>query len=225
MHLIDLDTVTAGQGLSVVACSVGLGVGGFVWLLGGLGYRFWIVLLITLGAGVYGLSIGEAFGVQPLVSGLLLAIAGGVLALARVGAFLAGGIVVSVLAERIMPGWNEPFIFFFVGGFLGLSLFRFWFMVLSSLAGALMASYSLLWLLDALGKLDAIDFATRKPTLLNWACGGAAFLGLLIQVGIARRLRPGRRERDEEDDREEESKLPRWLPFGGSSGKKRRRAA
>src|SRR5438067_7269070 len=107
MHFIDLEIVTAGQGLSVVACGVGLGVGGFLWLLGGLGYRFWVVLLITLTAGVYGLSIGEAFGVQPLVSALLLAIAGGVLALAlaRAGAFLAGGIAVCVMAEWTVPGW------------------------------------------------------------------------------------------------------------------------
>ena len=116
MHLVDLEIVTAGQGLSVMASAVGLGVGGVVWLLGGLSYRFWIVLLITLGAGVYGLSVGPAFAVQPLVSALLLAIAGGVmaLALARVGAFVAGGMTLCVLAEWTVPGWNEPFIFFFV---------------------------------------------------------------------------------------------------------------
>src|SRR6476661_7226479 len=99
-------------------------VGLVVWLLGGWSHRFWLVLLITLGAGVYGLSIGEAFGVQPLVAGLLLAVAAGTLALSlvRVAAFLAGGVAACVLAEQLMPRWQEPFIFFFVGAFLGLFL-------------------------------------------------------------------------------------------------------
>jgi hypothetical protein len=225
MHLVDLDILTAGQGLSVPACAVGLGIGGVLWLLGGLSYRFWIVVLITLASGVYGLSVGPAFGVQPLVSGLLLAIAGGVLALAlaRVGAFLAGGITVCVLAESIVPGWNEPFIFFFVGGFLGLLMLRFWFMVMSSLAGSVVTAYSLLWLFDALGKLDAIAFATNKPVLLNWACAGAALVGLLIQVGIARRFWTGKGDGEDEDE-DEAPLLLRWLPFVGG-GKKKRRAA
>ncbi len=229
MHFVAPDILTDGQGFSLVACGIGLGVGAFVWLLGGLSYRFWIVLLTTLGAGVYGLSIGEAFGVQPPVSALLLAIAGGLLALAlsRVGAFLAGGVVLSALAERML-GWNEPFVFFFAGGFLGLLLLRFWFMVLSSLGGTLIMAYSLLWLLESLGKLDASAFAASKPVLLNWACGGVTLLGLLIQIGIVRRFRP--KTRNEKDDEEEEERrgrgptgIIRW--FSSSSSRRGRRAA
>src|SRR5439155_5133122 len=102
MHLIAPDILEAAQGLSVPTCGVGLAAGAFVWLLGGWGRRFWIVLLTTLVAGVYGLSMGEGFGVQPLVSALLLAVAAGMLALAlaRLGAFLSGGVAACILAER-----------------------------------------------------------------------------------------------------------------------------
>jgi len=191
MHLITPDILLESKELSLAASGAGLAVGAAVWLLGGWSHRFWLVLLTTLAAGVYGLSIGEAFGVQPLVAGLLLAVAAGTLALAlvRVAAFVAGGVAACVLAEQLLTGWREPFVFFFVGGFLGLFLLRFWMMVLSSLAGTLVMAYSLLSMLDVMGKLDAVSWAEHRPVLLDWACGGVTLLGLLIQVGVTRRLR------------------------------------
>src|SRR5262249_60834621 len=108
------------------------------------------------------------------------------LSLVRLAAFLTGGVAACVLAERVTPGWNEPFVFFFVGGFLGLFLFRFWMMVLSSLAGALLMTYSLLWLLDTLRRLVAVARSAGRPVLLNWACGGLMLPGLPIQAGFYR---------------------------------------
>src|SRR5262249_5345663 len=135
MQLVAPEILADGKGMSLAASGAGLALGGFVWLLGGWSHRFWLVPLTTLASGAYGLSIGEAFGVQPLVAALLLAVAAGALSLSlvRLAAFLTGGVAACVLAERVTPGWNEPFVFFFVGGFLGLFLFRFWMMVLSSL--------------------------------------------------------------------------------------------
>lgn len=225
MQFVSPDIIVAGKDFSIVACGVGLGVGALVWLLGGWSHRFWLVLLITLGAGVYGMSIGEAFNVQPLVAALMLAVAAGTLALSlvRVAAFLAGGMAACILAEQIMPKWNEPFIFFFVGGFLGLFLLRFWLILLSSLIGTLLMAYSLLWLLDTMGKLDAIEFATKKPVLLNWSCGGVALVGLLFQVAIERRRRRKKRDEEEEEERPSKGGIRRW--FGGNSNKRSRRAA
>src|SRR3954447_18700832 len=116
MQLVAPEILADGKGMSLAASGAGLALGGFVWLLGGWSHRFWLVLLTTLAAGVYGLSIGEAFGVQPLVAALLLAAAAGTLALAlvRVAAFVAGGVAACVLAEQLLTGWREPFVFFFV---------------------------------------------------------------------------------------------------------------
>jgi MFS family permease len=225
MHLIAPDIMAGGRDLSVGACGVGLGVGAVIWMLGGWSQRFWMVMLVTLGAGVYGLSIGDAFSVQPLVAALLMAVAGGLLALSlvRVAAFVAGGVAGCVLAEQLLTRWHEPFIFFFVGAFLGLFLLRFWLMILASLTGTLLMAYSLLWMLDTMGKLDAVDFSTRKPVLLNWACGGVTLLGLLIQVGIERRFRPRKEEEDEE--REDRSRRKFLGLFGGGDSRKRSRRA
>jgi hypothetical protein len=225
MQFVAPDILEAGKGLSVTASGIGLGLGLLVWLLGGWGHRFWLVLVTTLAAGIHGVTIGEAFDVQPLVAGLLLAVAAGALALSlvRVGAFLAGGVTACVLGTRLLPFWQEPFVFFFVGGFLGLFLLRLWLMVLSSLAGTLMMVYSLLWLLDALGKLDALEWSARKPVLLNWACGGVTLLGLLVQIGVVRRFRP--REEDEDRDEDRGGRRPRILGWFSSSSKRGRRAA
>lgn len=201
MHLIAPDILSDGKGLSALTSGAGLAVGLLIWLLGGWSHRFWLVLLTTLGAGVYGLSIGEAFGVQPLVAALLLAVAAGTLALSlvRVAAFVAGGVTLCLVAEHLVSGWNEPFAFFFVGGFLALFLFRFWLMALSSFAGTVVMAYSALWLLDTLGKIDAVSWSVQKPVLLNWACGGVALLGLFIQLTASRRSRRKHKQSHAED--------------------------
>jgi MFS family permease len=229
MQLVAPDILADGKGLSVTVSALGLGLGAMVWLLGGVGHRFWLLLVTTLVAGVWGLSIGEAFGVQPLVAALLLAVAAGALALSlvRPAAFLAGGILGCWLAERLITSWNEPFVFFFAGGFLGLFLLRFWLMALTSLAGTLIMAHALFWLLDTLGKVDAPEWAARKPVLLNWACGGAALVGLLLQLGIDRRLRRRARGDDgdlDEEDRSLRARLIRWLGSMDSSRKGRRAA-
>ena len=49
--------------------------------IGSYGHRFWIVMVLTLAAGVYGLYFGPAYGMQPMVAGFLLAVSTGTLGL------------------------------------------------------------------------------------------------------------------------------------------------
>lgn len=225
MHLVDPDILEAAQGLNLPVCIAGVAIGLFLWLMGGWGQRFWLVLASTAGAGAYGLSVAESYDVQPLVAGLLMAVAGGALALSlvRPAAFAGGGVAACLLMERMAAGWNEPFIVFFVGGFLGLFLLRYWLMALCSLAGTLLMAYSGLWLLDALRQLDAVQWAGQRPVLLDWACGGVAALGFLIQLIVHRR----RRSRNDHEEQEPEERVTGWRlwPFGSSGETKRRRAA
>jgi len=226
-HLVDPNILADAQGLSPAVCVGGAVLGVTLWLFGGRAHRFWLVLLITLTAGIYGVTVAEAYAVQPLVAGLLLAIAAGALALAlmRLLAFVAGGIGACLAAERLMPGWDEPFVFFFVGGFLGLFLVRYWMMALTSLVGTLLAAYSGLWLLDSLDRLDTVAFSSQKPVLLDWACGGIALVGLLLQFGLERRRRRKLRD-DGEDSSEGKGSWPRRLwPWGTAENKRGRRAA
>ena len=82
-------------------CGVGIAVGLLLWLFGWWGHKFWIVLATTVVAGIAGLSSARSAGVQPFVAGLLLAVAAGLmaLALARLMAFIGGGMVVLALTR------------------------------------------------------------------------------------------------------------------------------
>jgi hypothetical protein len=159
-------------------------------LTGWWGHRFWIVLATTFLAGLFGLIKGPVLQVQPLVAGLLLAIAAGLLALAlvRVVAFAAGGVAAWLLVRALAPAtWQEPLVCFLVGGLVGLLLFRVWMMVLAGLWGSLLMIYFGLWLGDRLEKWDAVALTTNHAELFNWGCAGLALGGFLLQFFLERR--------------------------------------
>src|SRR4029077_18341819 len=84
--------------LSLGLLIFGLVIGLLLWLLGGWGHRFCIVLVTTLVAGVGGLYYGPQWGLQPLVAGLLLGVAAGALALALVRVLIFIGVGFLTLA-------------------------------------------------------------------------------------------------------------------------------
>ena len=69
-----------------------------------------------------------------------------------------------------------------------------------------MSHFTSLLLFDTLGKLDAVTWSAQKPTLLNWGCGGVALVGVLVQVGVARRLRRKNRLDGRDEERFESKK-------------------
>jgi len=188
MQLIAPDILIEVRGLSLGVCATGMVLGLCLWLLGWWGHRFWIVLCTTVAAGIAGLAFARSSGTQPFVAGLLLAVSAGMLSLAlsRVFAFAAGGIAAWLVVRSAMPGWDEPLLCFLVGGLLGLFLFKAWWMALTSLAGTLVMGYSVLGMLDGMGKLDALLWADKRALVLNWACAGVALFGWLIQFFLER---------------------------------------
>jgi MFS family permease len=215
MLLIDPDIVQEAQGISVGLSAAGVGIGLLLWLTGWWAHRFWIVLGATVAAGVLGLLKGPGQQTQPLVVGLLLAVAAGALALSlvRVLAFAAGGAAAWMALRGVVPPpWNEPLLCFLAGGLVGLLLFRVWTMVLTSLAGSVLMGYSGLCLADRLGKLDAVAWSGERGPMLTWACGGAALMGVLVQFVLDRRRVQEERRRLEED--RELYKLKRQMPRG-----------
>src|SRR5579871_3905161 len=132
VQFVAVDVISELRGISGQMSVVGIVLGLVLLLSGWFAHRFWIVLLSTVAAGVLGLLSVPAPRVQPLVAGLLLALAAGVLALAlvRVVAFAAGGMACAFLVRAMAPpAWDEPLISFLVGGLLGILLFRLWTMV------------------------------------------------------------------------------------------------
>ncbi len=207
MQFVAPDILAEMRGLSPAVCGVGIGIGVLLWLFGWWGHKFWIVLATTVVAGIAGLTSARSAGVQPFVAGLLLAVAAGLmaLALARLMAFIGGGLVVLALTRAFAPGWEEPLIGFLAGGLVGLLMFRWWTMAASSVTGTLVMVYSGLCLADRLGKIDARDWAENRSLLLNWVCGGAALTGMVAQLLLERwkKARAKKKSQDEKLQRAE----------------------
>ena len=197
MVLVAPDILNEVRQLPWYFLAVALALGLLLWLFGGRGHRFWLVLGLTVAGGVVGLRYGAAYEVQPLVAGLLLAVTAGALALAlsRVLLFVAGGAACVALAHAVAPSFDEPVICFLVGGLLGVLLFKVWVSALSSLAGTLLIAYSILGLLGGFRLFDAVAWAEQQTPLLTWACGAGAVFGLLAQFLLERRRQRRQREK------------------------------
>ncbi len=197
MQLVAPDILQEARGLSLTITVPAFALGLLIWLLGWRGHRFWIVLITTIAAGIWGLSAGPAYGTKPILGGLLLACAAGALALSlvRVVAFGAGGIAAWLLLRMLAPSWEEPLVCFLVGGLIGLLLFRLWTMVLTSATGSLLMVYSGLCLLQTLASVDGVAFAANHEVMLNCLCGGMVFLGLIAQLLVDRRRAQQQRRR------------------------------
>jgi hypothetical protein len=191
MELLDHKILEEVRQLSPTLIGTALVLGLLLWLLGGWGHRFWLVMVITLLGGMLGLSYGADYGMQPLVAGLLLAVSAGALALALVRIFLfaAGGLAGLALVKLLAPAWDEPLACFLAGGLLGIFLYRLWVTTLASLVGTLLTAYSALCLLDRWGKLDSVAWAQANAPLLNWACAALTVVGVLVQFLLERRRR------------------------------------
>lgn len=179
------DACDLSGGLLVLGLILGL----VLWLFGWLTHRFWVVLMTTVLAGVYGLYEASAFRSHPLVASLLLAVTAGVLALAvvRVLAFAAGGLAGLLAFQAMAPSWNQPLVSFLACGLVGLFLFRLWMMALTSFAGTLLIAYSGLSLLNRSGSLDVVTWTDQGEVLLNWTCVLVATLGLVTQFLLDQR--------------------------------------
>jgi hypothetical protein len=202
MQLVAPDILEAAVGLSPALSITAFLIGALLWIVGGLTHRFWVVLGGTLIAGVVGLFVGKRFDMQPLVAGLLLAVSVGALALAlfRVALFVAVGSAVVWLASAAAPSWDEPIACFLAGGLLGIALYKPCVIVMSSLAGTLLMSYSGLVLTASFGKVDVVELANRYATLMSWGVGAVAVLGVGVQFLIGRRSKKSKSDKDEDKD-------------------------
>jgi hypothetical protein len=223
MALLAPDILTEARELSPVITGTGFALGLFLWLFGGRTHRFWLVLVLTVAVGVAGLYYGPAYGVLPLVSGLLLAVSAGAMALslARICVFAAAGFAGLAVAQFFK--WDEPLVSFLLGGLAGMLFYKLWITLLASAAGTLLMAYCGLSLLDKLGKVDTTAWVEKNGPLLNWAVAVGALLGVLAQSVLerrsARKKEKARAKEEERVKRAVESKLkekapPPWWSWG-----------
>jgi hypothetical protein len=219
MQFVAPDLLADACGLSVPLIVTGMVAGAVLWLFGWWTHRFWVVLITTVLAGLYGLYEAPAFRTQPLLAGLLLAIAAGLLALAlvRLLAFLAGGMTGLLAIQSVAPNWDQPLLCFLGCGLASMFLFRVWMMGLTSFSGTLLLCHTGLLLGDHYGRLSAVAVSEERRVLLNWVCGGVAAVGLGLQYFFDYR----RRRRQEDKDDKKERSLGYWLrPPGWGTYKK-----
>ncbi|MFO0876866.1 MAG: hypothetical protein U0840_05785 [Gemmataceae bacterium] len=212
MQLLAPDILELTRQLSpaVCVCAFVLGLG--LWVCGGYTHRFWLALVLTASAGIVGLSLARDFDVQPLVAGLLLALAAGALALAlaRISIFLAGGLAGVFLARLASPSANE-FVAFLIGGLIGIGFYQLWITAISSFVGTVLMAYAGVSLVDRLGKLNSLTFAQQSGPLINWGIIGVTVSGILVQL-LLDRYRSKAKDKPKKQDKDKEEKKDQATP-------------
>ncbi len=185
MQLIVPDILAEARGLTAAMSGTLCALGIALWLFGWRWHRFWIVAGITLAAGLLGLNAGRAAGgTQIMALGILIAVAAGMMALelAKVFAFVAGGCGAWLAVQWVFPQAQELWAVFLSGGLFGLLLYRLWTMLLTSLAGVLIASHAALLLLEAPMGFNAVKWVSANQAALNGVAVGLVVLGILLQA-------------------------------------------
>jgi hypothetical protein len=203
MHLIAPDILFEARGLSPALSGFALLVGVLIWTCGWRWHRFWVVSAVTVAGGLIGLQTGRASGGHILAIGVLLALSAGLLALelARLFVFIASGLAVWMAARLLFPNGQELWVAFLIGGLLGVFLYRFWTMVLTSATGVLLGGNALLACLDEWFHFDAAAFAARNATMLNGAAIALTIGGVLVQSLLERwHLRQQSRKKKEQEE-------------------------
>jgi len=188
MHVISPDILTQAYGLSPWLSGIGLATGMLLWLFGWRWHRFWVVLSVTVVGGLVGLQMGKASGGQVLAMGMLIALAAGVLALelARLLVFIGTGFAFWLAAGAIFPRGQELWVAFMAGGLVGVLLYRFWTMLLTSYVAVLLGGHSLLTLCESMFRVNAAAFAEANRAMLNGVVAAATILGLATQSKLER---------------------------------------
>jgi MFS family permease len=188
MALIAPDLLAEVTQLSVGACVIGAIVGVLLWFSGWWQHRFWSALTVTAGAGLAGLQAGRAAGVQPLVAGLLAALAAGWLALelTRLLAFIAAGVSACALVQTFLPSAAEPLLTFLAGGLAGVLLFRLGITLMTSFVGTVVVTYAALGLASHVDGFNVAVVAEQQMIGLNAVVGIGTLGGVLLQSWIER---------------------------------------
>jgi hypothetical protein len=216
MQLIAPDILAEARGLTGAMSGTLCVLGVALWLFGWRWHRFWIVAGITLAAGLLGLTAGRsAGGTQIMAIGILLAVAAGMMALelAKVFAFVAGGCGAWLAVQWVFPHAQELWAVFLSGGIFGLLMYRVWTMLLTSLAGVLLACHTGLLLLEGIFSFDAVTWVTANQAATNGLAVGLTVLGILLQaVASPEEDAEVKADKDEKKAEKKDDKKPEAKP-------------
>jgi hypothetical protein len=165
-----------------------------------------------------GLGAGAAAGGQQvMVVGILLAVSAGMLALelAKVLAFATGGVAAWAAAQTVFPQAQELWAVFLSGGLVGVVLYRFWTMLMTSVLGVLLSWHATFILADSFGALDAGKFVAEHSAALNGGVIAVSIIGVLVQAKTSLQETPVEEVKEED---EKEHKPRKKKPHAHSHG-------
>jgi hypothetical protein len=210
-HVISPEVLSEAKGLSVGATGFFLFVGLMLWGFGWRWHKFWTAFTITLLAGLLGLTFGRAAGLPLLAVALGVAVVCGVLAmeLAKILAFLTGGVAAWLGAQVVLPQAQELWAAFLFGGLIGVLLHQFWTMLATSFVGTVLVGHTVLLFLDQLGLVKDAEFAGQYAAAINGWAAVSTIVGVVVQAKTAKKD-PAKVEETatEETDAKEPVKLP-----------------
>ncbi|HUR53736.1 MAG TPA: hypothetical protein VMZ71_06375 [Gemmataceae bacterium] len=219
MHLIAPDVLTEARGLTGAMAGTVCVVGIALWVFGWRWHRFWVVAGITLAAGLIGLTAGRGAGnnTPVMAIGVLLAITAGMMALelAKILAFVAGGVGAWLAVQWVLPQAQELWAVFLCGGLFGVLMYRLWTMMLTSLTGTLLAGHAGLLLLEPVLKFDAAAWAAANLSALNGLAVGFIVLGILVQAAASKdeeAKKDADEKKEEEDEEHDHDEKPKKKP-------------
>lgn len=226
MQVIFPDFVADLRELPLTAIAAITLLGLALYTAGWWAHRFWMGLLTSFSAGLIGLRMGPDWGLDPMAAGLLLAVAGGCLALAicRVGLFAIYGLASWQVMQALAPKAAQPVACIVVGGIFAVLLYRFAVILLTSAAGAWLTAHGALLLAEHFAKFDAVDWVTNKRLWINAGFVAAVFAGVILQFWADRRIREYLKKRREWLEWKNKQQTPRppqaakdppkggWLP-------------
>lgn len=192
MQLLSPDVLADVLELPAAALLVMVGLGLALALTGWRWHRFWLTISVSMISGVVGLRQATAWGIeQPVLAGVLLAAAAGCLALslARVGLFLAYGLVTWYAMKRMAPPYAIPAICICLGGLFSVLFYRFCVVLLTSVVGSLLLAYGGMAYAQQLNWFPMLNWLKDQPLAAHAGFAGLSGFTLFLQLYFWRRAR------------------------------------
>ena len=168
------------------------------WVLGWRLHRVLFVASVSLIAGMYGLVHGpKILGINEYFAGILLAVGvGGVaIALVRIGAFVACGLVADSIAAKVAPEYFDPSLLgpvrvvaFVAGGLLSVFFYRLVVVLITASLGAAMMVAGVVSLTHQSSSYDALAGGDDLQMIIAGAFVVLVLIGTGVQYLLAHRL-------------------------------------
>lgn len=187
--VIQTEVLAAARGMSSALLGTLATVGLALWLFGWRWHRLWITAAAGLASATVAWHWSETWTSTPrVVSAVVLALAAAGIAveLVRVAVFLVGAFLTFWLIQAAAGQFHDVWLLCPLGGLLALLLFRYGWMLFTSVVGTLVTVHALLLLAENVGGMDAQVWATKYAQPLTIALGVWVLLGFILQVWMDR---------------------------------------